>query len=269
MEVKAQRVRPPAVAGSFYPSQAEVLNQTIDRMVHGVSPRKPDVHVRAMVVPHAGYSYSGPTAAYGYRLLANDPHAYSRFVILCPAHRWPGEGVAAPEASRFATPLGEVAVDQEAIAALHEEQLVSILPEAHRQEHAIEVHLPFLQHICTEPFALVPLVVGRCSPRQVVRVLQHLMDAQTFLIVSSDLSHFLTDQDARQRDQHTVASLLNLQEEALDTEDACGYYALRGFLSFARQRNWSGEQVAYATSADNGGDRQRVVGYATLAYGET
>jgi AmmeMemoRadiSam system protein B/AmmeMemoRadiSam system protein A len=261
-------VRSPAVAGYFYPAEANQLRSELAGMLSAV-PHGADAPVpKALIVPHAGYVYSGPVAAQAYARLAPAAGHIRRVVLLGPAHRVAVRGLALPQAKSFATPLGEVVLDQEAIAALAGLQQVVASDAAHALEHSLEVHLPFLQTVLGE-FSLIPLVVGRATPQEVADVLERLWGGpETLVVISSDLSHYLPYDQARKTDAESVASMLQL-EAVLSHDQACGATPVNGLLAFARRRRLHAELLDLRNSGDTAGDKSRVVGYASLAFHET
>ncbi len=259
-------VRPPAVAGLFYPDNARELADTVDALLkeaRAVTPPPAPTPPRALIVPHAGYAYSGPIAARAYATIA--PGApITRVAVVGPAHRVPVRGMALSSADAFATPLGDVALaDCEAIAALPH---VGVDDGAHRDEHGIEVHLPFLQRILSK-FDIVPIVVGQCEADAVGRVLARLSsDPATLLVISSDLSHYEDYTSAARHDNETAAAILDGRGDAIGPYDACGVYAIRGLIDAARERALSPELLDLRSSGDTAGALDRVVGYGAFAF---
>ena len=257
-------VRPPAVAGTFYPGTAPVLQTEVTALLaraKAAGQRRP----KAVIAPHAGYVYSGPVAASAYALLSPFRDAYSRVVLLGPAHRAYVRGLALPAADAFATPLGEIKLDREAIAAIRHLPQVSISDDAHAHEHSLEVHLPFLQQVLSG-FTLVPLAVGEASAEQVAEVLRMLWgDDRTLIVISSDLSHYLPYSQARTTDEQTAGLVLNMTPE-LNHQQACGATPVNGLLLEARQRGLRPELLDLRNSGDTAGDKSRVVGYASFAF---
>lgn len=262
-------VRPPAVAGLFYAGEAGALGRQLDdafaqaRPVSQGAARPP----KALIVPHAGYVYSGPVAASAYRLLAPLRGSVRRVVLLGPCHRVPVRGLALPGAVAFATPLGEVPVDREAVAAIASLPQVVVSAAAHAREHSLEVQLPFLQR-ALEDFTLVPLAVGDATAGEVAEVLERLWGGdETLVLVSSDLSHYHAHADAQAIDAATVAAILGgAPEAAIDHEQACGATPIAGLLQVARRRALSARLLDLRNSGDTAGDRSRVVGYAAIAF---
>lgn len=258
----------PAVAGYFYPADPARLRGELGRLM-AAAPKSEDASApKALIVPHAGYVYSGPVAARGYARLAPAAGTIRRVVLLGPAHRLAVRGLALPETQHFATPLGEVALDQQAIEAIAGLPQVLASEAAHALEHSLEVHLPFLQTVLGE-FQLVPLVVGRATPDEVAAVLERLWGGpETLIVISSDLSHYLPYDEARETDAESVERMLRL-EGGLNHEQACGATPVNGLLALARRRGLRAELLDLRNSGDTAGDKAGVVGYAALAFHET
>ena len=263
-------IRPAAVAGMFYPTPSAALLRCVDDLLAtagaaDTAAATPHPPPKAVIVPHAGFVYSGPIAARLYARLA--PHAaqYRRVVLLGPAHRVALRGLAVPSCSAFATPLGEVPIDVEARATACTLPQVGVSDPAHAEEHALEVQLPFLQRTL-EDFSILPLVVGEVRPASVGEVLDALWGGpETLIVVSSDLSHYLPYAQACESDAQTAQRILALR--ALDDpRSACGASAINGLLHAARQHDLHVELVDLRNSGDTAGDRQRVVGYGAFAF---
>jgi len=256
-------VRPPAVAGTFYPADAPALRREVEQLLsRAATPALPTP--QALIVPHAGYIYSGATAAVAYRQLEGLADRIHRVILLGPAHRVYLEGMAVPGVSRFVTPLGPVALDQPATARALELPGVSRDDEAHRQEHALEVQLPFLQ--CTlGDFSLLPIVVGQCPVAAVATLIDNLWtEPDVLLVVSSDLSHFQHYDRAKKHDLDSCHRILD-GEHDLKGSDACGAGPINGLLASARGSGLQRHFLDYCNSGDSGGDRQRVVGYGAFS----
>lgn len=258
-------VRLPAVAGLFYPEDPE----TLSRMVSGFLAEAPDSGgepPKAIIVPHAGYIYSGPVAASVYARLAGGRDRISRVVLLGPSHRVPFSGLAVTGASTYRTPLGDIRIDRQAVKRVLELPQVVMLDAAHANEHSLEVQLPFLQ-LLLEDFELVPLVVGDADGDEVAAVLECLWGGpETLVVISSDLSHYHDYATAQRMDRATSESIVTLHPERLGYEDACGRIPVSGLLRLARQRGLRGELVDLRNSGDTAGDKQRVVGYGAYAF---
>jgi AmmeMemoRadiSam system protein B/AmmeMemoRadiSam system protein A len=260
--------RPAAVAGMFYPVDAGELGRTVDLALAGASGRGSARDVpKAVIVPHAGYVYSGPVAAEAYARVAPARGRIRRAVILGPCHRVPVRGLALPAAEAFETPLGTMQVDADAVRDISGMPQVVVSGAAHAQEHALEVQLPFLQRALGD-VTIVPLVVGTATADEVADVLERLWGGpETLIVISSDLSHYHRYEDAQAIDAATVRSILALSPE-LDHEQACGATPIAGLLEVARRRGLSPQLFDLRNSGDTAGDKRRVVGYASLAFYE-
>jgi AmmeMemoRadiSam system protein B/AmmeMemoRadiSam system protein A len=263
-----QTVRPPAVAGTFYPGDPRVLAAEIDDLMGGVEQLAPRLGFpKALVVPHAGYIYSGAVAARAYDDIAPARGVVKRVVLLGPVHRVAVRGLALPGADFFATPLGRIPVDQEAVRQLASLPQVVASAAAHAMEHSLEVQLPFLQKALGE-FSLVPLAVGTASVEEVAAVLERLWGGpETLIVISTDLSHYHTYDKALQVDRATIARIAGLATN-LDHEEACGATPLNGLLFYCRKKNLSIKMLAACNSGDTAGGKGRVVGYSAFAVHE-
>ncbi len=258
-------VRQPAVAGAFYPVDAVMLRQMISELLKSFVALCGAERPKALIAPHAGYIYSGPVAAQAYAQLIAHAGLIRRVILLGPVHRVPVRGLALPKADRFATPLGEIPIDQDAIRLLLGMPQVIVNEAAHASEHSLEVQLPFLQSVLHD-FSLVPLAVGDATAEEVADVLDALWGGpETLIVVSSDLSHYLPYAEAMQIDHDTVGRILRGRQ--LDGFDrACGALPINGLLLAARQHRLTPKLVSQCNSGDTAGDRHRVVGYAAIEF---
>lgn len=259
-------IRPPAVADMFYPGNPAELAATVDQLlaeVPTVETRQPKV----LIVPHAGYIYSGATAAMAYAALAPWRSSIRRVVLLGPTHRVAVDGLALPKTDTFATPLGNIRLDAAAIAQLAKLPQIVFSDHVHAQEHSLEVHLPFLQRVLDD-FTLVPLAVGHATPQAVAEALDLLWGGpETLIVISSDLSHFLPYNTANQVDRETCQHILQLDGH-IQPDQACGAFPVNGLLLTAHQRGLTPQLIYQCNSGDTAGDKQRVVGYAAFAFYE-
>ncbi|HHO67686.1 MAG TPA: AmmeMemoRadiSam system protein B [Gammaproteobacteria bacterium] len=254
------QIRQPAVAGMFYPDDPALLQQQVEDFLAGEEAAA-GPPPKALIVPHAGYIYSGPVAARAYARLKPLRSRIRRVVLLGPAHRVAFRGLAASSARYFATPLGLVPVDQAAVEQILSLPQVQVLDEAHRDEHSLEVQLPFLQTVLDD-FSLVPLVVGDAEPGEVAEVLEQLWDGdETLFVISSDLSHYHDYETARTIDSATSRAIEQLHPEAIHYEQACGRNPLNGLLLAARRHGLQAHTLDLRNSGDTAGPRDRVVGY--------
>lgn len=262
-------VREAAVAGAFYPGEGPALARAVGALLDAARPEAttPGPPPKALIVPHAGYVYSGSTAARAYALLRPWHGQIHRVVLLGPVHRVPVRGLALPDAQAFATPLGEVPVDPAAGRLLAAQPQVVVSPVAHALEHSLEVQLPFLQAVLDD-FSLVPLAVGDATPQAVAEVLDALWGGDdTLIVVSSDLSHYLGYAQSRRVDQASVQDMLALRP-VLDHHQACGATPVNGLLLAARRHRLQPRLLGLCNSGDTEGSRDRVVGYAALSFTE-
>lgn len=257
-------VREAVVAGQFYPGNASELSTTIRvfldeaRTQEGPAPK-------ALIVPHAGYIYSGPVAASAYARLRPYRQQYTRVILLGPCHRVAVEGLALSGADVFRTPLGDVPLDKAAIATLHMPD-VSVFDASHQFEHSLEVHLPFLQTVL-DSFSLVPLVVGNAAAETVARVIDALWGGpETLIVISSDLSHYLAYDKARNSDKATCKAIENLQGRNIDHDSACGATPIAGLLIAAKRRGMIVTTLDLRNSGDTAGDKNNVVGYGSWIF---
>jgi AmmeMemoRadiSam system protein B len=257
-------VKQPNVAGLFYPGTADELRSTLQDLMQQAESSTAERPL-ALIAPHAGYQYSGPVAANAYATLAPWADQISRVVVLAPSHRVGFAGIATSSAMVFATPLGEIPVDRAAVAGLRELPGVVQLDEAFAQEHALEVQLPFLQAVLPS-FELVPLVVGQADSGDVAGVIEKLYSAETLIVVSSDLSHFLDYDSCQRRDRSTSTLIEQMQADEIGPYDACGAYQMRGLLESARRHGWRVKTLDLRNSGDTAGDKSRVVGYGAYEF---
>lgn len=251
--------RAPAVAGSFYPADAA----TLSHMLTGFLDRAAgDGHApKAIIVPHAGYIYSGPIAASAYARLKPVRDSISRVVLIGPSHRVAFQGLAVSAADTFSTPLGKIAIDQSAIQQLQQLPFVGYLEQAHALEHSLEVHLPFLQQTLNH-FKLVPIVAGDATPHQVSQVLEILWGGpETLIVISSDLSHYHDYATSQTLDKHTSELIEALDYQALSSNAACGKVPVGGLLKLLREKSLHIKTIDLRNSGDTAGDKYRVVGY--------
>jgi AmmeMemoRadiSam system protein B len=258
-------VRAPAVAGKFYPDDPERLRTEVSEFIAAanvVSQKVP----KALIAPHAGYQFSGPIAGSAYACLARARNLLKRVLLLGPSHFVAFGGLAASSAKVFQSPLGPIPVDQEALGQARALPQVTTLDAAHRNEHSLEVHLPFLQ-IALGEFKLVPLVVGDATPREVGEVLNQLWDGnETCIVVSSDLSHYLSYEAAQETDRHTANVIESLKWEELESDQACGCRPICGLLWAAKAHGLRCRTVDLRNSGDTSGWRDRVVGYGAFVF---
>jgi AmmeMemoRadiSam system protein B len=260
-----EKIRTAAVAGSFYPADRHGLATQVTRLLAQV-PTSADASPKALIAPHAGYVYSGAIAACAFAQLRTHGDAIARVVVIGPAHYLPLRGLALPTTEAFATPLGRVAVDRHALAALADLPFVVAMDAAHAPEHAIEVELPFLQSVLRR-FTLIPLLVGSATAPEVGEVLARLWGgAETLIVVSSDLSHYHDYETARQLDAATAQRIERGDWAALGAADACGRWPIAGLLIEGARHGLAARRLALCNSGDTAGPRHEVVGYGAWAF---
>ncbi|MCK5792013.1 MAG: AmmeMemoRadiSam system protein B [Ketobacter sp.] len=266
-------IREPAVAGLFYPDQPQILDAAVEKYLSGVPANKNDLGQdlrppKALIVPHAGYLYSGATAARAYHELALSADQINRVVLLGPSHRVGFHGIAFCGSDFYRTPLGDIPIDHSALAIVSELPQVGLLDQAHEHEHSLEVQLPFLQKILRN-FKLVPLVVGEADTESVAEVIERLWGGEeTLFVISSDLSHFHDYATAQQMDAKTCDAIESMTPAHIDDDQACGRNPVKGLLNVARRRHMRVKTLDMCNSGDTTGDHDRVVGYGAWAFWE-
>jgi hypothetical protein len=253
-------VRPPAVAGSFYPREPDRLRASVDFHL-GAAGLAPPPGPSAIVVPHAGYDYSGPVAASAYARV--DPGA-RRVVVLGPIHEPRGTGPVVPEVRAWRTPLGEVPIDDGLRAAVMAMPGVVGDDAEHAREHAVEVQLPFLQRVLGDDWTLLPIGLRPTAPDLVADLLDAGAAVDALLVVSSDLSHYHDHRTATVLDRDTSARLTGPDPVTIGYERACGADGLNGLRRWADRHGRSIVSVDRRTSGDTAGGRDRVVGYGAF-----
>ena len=263
---KGGPIRSPAVAGTFYPSDPEELRDSVAGMVAEASVHPPEVEPRILIVPHAGYLYSGPVAAIAYQVLKTTARP-RRLVVVGPSHFVAFPGLATPGVKGLATPLGVVAVDEELTAIAEAHEAVAANRTAHAREHSVEVQLPFLQVVLGQVTVLT-LLTGDTEPETVAQLLRGLLSVDSVLaIISSDLSHYLGYDAARARDSRTAGAIVALRPDDIRWGDACGLVGLQAALLVANQENWECSMLDLRSSGDTAGARDSVVGYGSFVIG--
>jgi len=259
-------IRPPAVSGSFYPAEKNELATVLSSLFAGTRVMLKNKHIKALVVPHAGFIYSGQTASWGYRQLPQ-PRAHQHFILLGPSHYEYFLGVAADAAEFWETPLGQIR--QRSVSGKPLRSAV-IAPSVHALEHSLEVQLPFLQYLYQNHFSFTALLTGgNLNTHDVAHDLAAHHTSSLF-VISSDLSHYLHEKDAREKDKKTIEAILHLDPDYFDREEnvACGQEAIKILIEMARVQKWQRQCIHYDTSASAfaSGDKNRVVGYAAIAF---
>ncbi len=262
-------IRKPAVAGSFYTANPSKLKGEIETYLSNAQSRDID-NIKAIISPHAGYFYSGQVAAYGYKQVQN--RVFDTVVVFAPCHRGLFDGVSIFNGEGYETPLGIVPIDSETVEELiGSSELINFLPQAHIQEHSLEVQVPFLQVVLND-FKLIPVLVGTQDINQLYQVAsiinEKLKHRNVLYVASTDLSHFYTSEAAKKLDYVAIEHIRDLDLEGFykaivsGKTEACGAGPVMIVLTLAKLNNWNGcEILKYADSGDVSGDKSNVVGY--------
>lgn len=258
-------VRAPAVAGRFYPPDPRELAETVSRFMADPSATRSTLTTsripKGLIVPHAGYVYSGSVAGHVYSLLEPVRNKIRRVVLIGPSHHVPFVGIGTTSADAFETPLGPIPIDREINEELLRFPFITTRDDVHTPEHSLEVQLPFLKQ-CLDDFSLVPLVYGRVAPEQIAQILRHVWGGpETLIVVSSDLSHFLEESDCRRVDAETAKIIESLETDRLTSERACGALGIQGLMILAREQGLQLTKLELKNSGEVSGDFDRVVGY--------
>ena len=256
-------VRPAAVAGMFYPADPGQLEYEVQEFLAAAQPQT--FHAKALIVPHAGYIYSGAIAASAYATLKAIAPRIQRVVLLGPTHRVAVEGLALPDCDAFETPLGRIPLDKEAMESIANLPQVVVSAAAHAHEHSLEVQLPFLQSVLGD-FTLLPLAVGMATPQEVAEVLEMVWGGpETLIVVSSDLSHYLPYKTAQLIDGKTADDIIMLRQPVAH-DQACGGTPISGLILLARKHHLTPHLLDLRNSGDTAGSQDQVVGYAAFAF---
>ena len=256
------KIRKAVLEGSFYPFGKKAMTEMIDGLMKEAKEIKLKGKLKALIVPHAGWVYSGLTASYAFRLLKNLKNKPEKILLIGPSHQVAFNGIALTNDDFFETRFGKIElikVDEK----LFKNKNISLLPEAHEKEHDLEVELPFLQTILKE-FKLLPITYGEIEPEKLAELIDSLIDEKTLLIVSSDLSHYLYYDAAKKIDNESIKAVLDLNGK--EEIDACGREGIKALIILAKKNNWDVNLLDYRNSGDTAGDKINVVGYASFAF---
>ncbi|MBU1862286.1 MAG: AmmeMemoRadiSam system protein B [Candidatus Omnitrophica bacterium] len=268
-------IRKAAVAGAFYPDNPTQLRKMITQYLKTVPAQHVEGDLKVLISPHAGYIYSGPVAAYGYKLLRGNK--FDIVAVLAVSHYYPFQGASVFDGTSYETPLGNIPIDQEAAALLRgASPLIGFHAFAHEREHSLEVQLPFLQVVLEDHFKLIPIVIGDTSyetAQAVAHELAKIAQTKNILVVAStDLSHFEPYRKANQMDEQTVQEIMRMSPQGLQsffkekTASACGKCPVVTALMYADLIGAREATVLkYANSGDTAGDKSNVVGYVSIA----
>jgi len=259
-----------AVKGSFYPSSCSKLKIYFQKFSEQLSPQaKADpafrVKPRAIIVPHAGYVFSGFTAYMAYRALANSRP--KRVIVIGPSHRHYFEGISGAYYETFETPCGDIRIDTDYLVKLAKRFDIGFEAEAHSEEHSTEVQMPFIRQYLPDA-EVIELVYGKIPADRLARLIAYLLDVpENAVVISSDLSHFHSRAEARVLDEHCLRAIAGLDPRALDKGcEACGLTGIRAMIIAAKNNGLKSRLMDYRTSADYSGDSSRVVGYSSAIF---
>lgn len=261
----SQETREPAVAGTFYPGDEKELKQMIEKFLKEAKDVEIKGRLRGLVVPHAGYVYSGPVAAYGYKLLMKQKPQPSKILLLGPAHYGMFIGIAESGANVWRTPLGPL--NTESISSkIADRSILNVYPQVHKPEHSLEVQLPFLQTVLKNNFTVYPLLTGEANPAAIANALEPLIDDDTLYIASSDLSHYHPYENAKKLDAVANEAIPNFDFKKMEYAEACGKIAILALMHIAKSKGWKGKLLDYRNSGDTAGPKDSVVGYGCYAF---
>ncbi|MBN2015109.1 MAG: AmmeMemoRadiSam system protein B [Candidatus Altiarchaeota archaeon] len=265
MTSEKKYVRESVIAGSWYPESKDALSRQLEGFFSKAEKQELG-RIKALVVPHAGYAYSGQVAAHAFKQIEGGD--YDTVIILAPSHHYPLDGVSISNYTHYKTPLGEVKISSLAKKLREESKLISTIPDAHSKEHSAEIEIPFLQYSLKE-FEIVPVIVGRMSRDEIDEfsdlIIKHL-DERTLIVASTDLSHYHPYNEALTLDNYCVESIVALDDAKAEGCEMCGYFPVLVTMEIAEKLNWSTKLLKYMNSGDVTGDRSGVVGYASIAF---
>jgi len=258
-------IRNSQFAGIFYPDNPQTLKEMIEDFLHQATVEKFKVQPKALLVPHAGYIYSGKIAAYGFKTLENK--AYEKVILLGPSHHFSFQGLASSPSGYWETPLGKIeCLGKENLKELKKTEAIIESPEIHEPEHCLEVEIPFLQ-IVLKNFKILPLLTGELNIKTVAKVLESLVDEETLILVSSDLSHYYSYKEAQQLDKVTIDAILDNDSKRLEEfGEACGKTGIEVLMEIAKNKHWQPKLLKALNSGDMTEEKSQVVGYSSLVY---
>ena len=260
---KMKKIREPVVAGSWYPGDKVTLKAAVKKYLDNVKKAELNGTIKAVIVPHAGYRFSGQVAAAAFKQLNNN---YETVILMGPSHAYPLNDASILNVTHYKTPLGEIPLSKK-VKGILKEDLIKTVPEADAQEHSLEIELPFLQETLTN-FELIPILVGNIDPNKFKQVLLKQIDDKTLIVVSVDLSHYHPYSEAKQLDSYSINRILNLDSKGIFDAEIDAPWAVSTLLEIAKEKNWKPVLLYYANSGDITGDKSAVVGYSAIAFVE-
>jgi MEMO1 family protein len=253
------KIRKPYCAGTWYSDDPTELADELDGYLNNV--KKENFNVKAIIVPHAGYRYSGQTAAHSFKQLSDKTE---KVIVLGTAHRYPLKGASVIDYEYYNSPLGKVKVSDDVKNILEEKCVVSI-DEADYEEHSIEIEIPFLKRVLGE-FEIIPIIVGKVDSTEFSEVLEKYYDEKSVIVASVDLSHFHSYDEAKQLDNYSIECILNLNSEGINNAEIDSPYAIKALLQLAKRKKWEVKLLDYKNSGDIARDKSRVVGYSAIIF---
>jgi len=261
---KNKDIRESVFSGSWYPSDKNELANLVDSYLNNAQELKIEGEIKAIIVPHAGYVYSGQIAATAFKQLEKE---YDNIFLIGPSHRYALTNSSISGFKYYSTPLGKIKLSKKAQQMLKEE-LINNIEEAHEQEHALEVELPFLQRQLKN-FEIIPILVGSTDTNGFKDVLSKYLGEEDLIVASVDLSHYHEYNEAVQLDSYTIEKILNLDDEAILYSEIDAPWAISSLLKIAKEKSWKPYLIAYANSGDITGNKESVVGYSSIIFVET
>jgi MEMO1 family protein len=255
------RIRKPYCAGTWYNNNPKLLADEIDEYLNKVKNEK--LNIKAVIVPHAGYAYSGQTAAHSFKQLSPDTKTV---FVLGTAHRFPLRGANITNFDYYSSPLGSVKISEDINNILKENNVVSI-EEADYGEHSIEIEIPFLQRTLKN-FSIIPIIVGKVDPVDFSFLMEKYLDEKTVIVASVDLSHFHSYDEAKELDDYSIKCILDLNSEGIKQAEIDSPYAIMALIEIARRKNWKVKLLDYKNSGDIVKDKESVVGYSSIVFYE-
>ncbi len=261
--VKEEQIRKPVFAGTWYPSEETELNALIEEYLNNSEQLEINGKIKAIIVPHAGYVYSGQIAATAFKQLKEN---YKNVFLIGPSHRYPLEGISISNFKYYSTPLGKIKVSKKAREMLNEKE-ISNIEKAHEQEHSLEIELPFLQKSLKD-FEIIPILVGKTDIDKFAEILKKYYSKDDLILVSVDLSHYHEYLEAIQIDSNSLNKILTLNEQEILYSKIDAPWAVSSILKIAKENSWKPYLISYANSGDITGEKESVVGYSSIIFVE-
>ncbi|MDD4504831.1 MAG: AmmeMemoRadiSam system protein B [Sulfurospirillaceae bacterium] len=261
------QVRQSVVSGAFYPNECDEIQHYIAHFNATMPKINVDITARALIVPHAGYIYSGYTANLAYNLTASKRSDIKRVIVIGPSHRVYLEGASIALYDAFQTPCKNITIDLDYSLALKEQYaFLNFIPQAH-SEHSTETQMPFIAHYFPQA-SVVEIVYGKIAHEPLSLLINSLLDdAQNLVVISTDLSHFHTQEVANAKDKYCIEAINHLDIQNLEQCEACGITGVKAMVQSAQKLGLKPHFLDYRTSYERTKDASRVVGYASFILG--